>query len=135
MNILVIGNGFDLAHGLPTRYDDFLNFVEEFTKYKDTNKCNLRFLDYFSNLYETNINLFEQINQLIDDNRWFTYFLTLRENKLLLNKSTWIDFESEISKVIKNIDDYRNKLIRDKVFENEQKQIDEHSFEILHYIL
>ena len=23
MNILVIGNGFDLAHGLPTKYGDF----------------------------------------------------------------------------------------------------------------
>ena len=28
MNILVLGNGFDLAHGLPTSYKDFLNFVE-----------------------------------------------------------------------------------------------------------
>ena len=28
MNILVIGNGFDLAHGLPTKYRDFLKFVE-----------------------------------------------------------------------------------------------------------
>ncbi len=28
MNILVIGNGFDLAHGLPTRYTDFLEFVK-----------------------------------------------------------------------------------------------------------
>ncbi len=26
MNILVIGNGFDLAHGLPTKYGDFLEF-------------------------------------------------------------------------------------------------------------
>lgn len=26
MNILVIGNGFDLAHGLPTKYKDFLFF-------------------------------------------------------------------------------------------------------------
>ena len=26
MNILVIGNGFDLAHGLPTGYTDFLAF-------------------------------------------------------------------------------------------------------------
>lgn len=26
MNILVIGNGFDLAHGLPTKYMDFLFF-------------------------------------------------------------------------------------------------------------
>ena len=27
-NILVIGNGFDLVHGLPTRYMDFLKFIE-----------------------------------------------------------------------------------------------------------
>ena len=30
MNILVIGNGFDLAHGLPTKYADFLKFIEFF---------------------------------------------------------------------------------------------------------
>lgn len=28
MNILVIGNGFDLAHGLPTKYEHFLEFVK-----------------------------------------------------------------------------------------------------------
>ena len=28
MNILVVGNRFDLAHGLPTKYTDFLNFVK-----------------------------------------------------------------------------------------------------------
>lgn len=27
MNILVIGNGFDLAHGLPTKYGDFLQVI------------------------------------------------------------------------------------------------------------
>lgn len=27
MNILVVGNGFDLAHDLPTRYSDFLDFM------------------------------------------------------------------------------------------------------------
>lgn len=135
MNILVIGNGFDLAHGLPTRYDDFLNFVEEFIEYKVTHECNMRFLDYFKSLNETNINLYDQIDGLIEDNRWLNYFLTLRENKVLLNKLTWIDFESEISKVIKTFDEYRNKLISEKVFENEQMRIDEHSFDVLHYIL
>ncbi|OOM09319.1 AbiH family protein [Clostridium saccharobutylicum] len=30
MNLLVIGNGFDLAHGLPTKYSDFLGFVKYF---------------------------------------------------------------------------------------------------------
>ena len=27
-NILVIGNGFDLAHGLNTRYDDFMAYIK-----------------------------------------------------------------------------------------------------------
>lgn len=27
--ILVIGNGFDIAHGLPTQYMDFLDFIDE----------------------------------------------------------------------------------------------------------
>lgn len=30
MNVLVIGNGFDLAHGLPTKYGDFLDFLYHF---------------------------------------------------------------------------------------------------------
>lgn len=33
MNVLVIGNGFDLAHGLPTRYMDFLEFIEKYEEY------------------------------------------------------------------------------------------------------
>lgn len=32
MNILVIGNGFDLAHGLPTKYTDFLRFCKMIIK-------------------------------------------------------------------------------------------------------
>ncbi len=32
MNILVIGNGFDLAHGLPTKYGDFLEFCNKASK-------------------------------------------------------------------------------------------------------
>lgn len=28
MNIIVIGNGFDIAHHLPTKYTDFLEFVK-----------------------------------------------------------------------------------------------------------
>ena len=34
MNILIVGNGFDLAHGLPTKYSDFLDFITLYiTKY------------------------------------------------------------------------------------------------------
>lgn len=34
MNILIIGNGFDLAHGLPTKYEHFLKFMYSFIEYK-----------------------------------------------------------------------------------------------------
>lgn len=34
LNVLVVGNGFDLAHGLPTKYSDFLDFITLYiTKY------------------------------------------------------------------------------------------------------
>lgn len=29
-NLLIIGNGFDLAQGLPTSYRDFMEFAEAF---------------------------------------------------------------------------------------------------------
>lgn len=38
MNILVIGNGFDLAHGLPTRYNDFLFFCSVVKKIIEDNE-------------------------------------------------------------------------------------------------
>lgn len=41
MNILVLGNGFDLAHSLPTKYSDFLVFTrvihEDFISNKEVN--------------------------------------------------------------------------------------------------
>lgn len=37
MNILVIGNGFDLAHGLPTKYTDFLFFCDMILKIVEVN--------------------------------------------------------------------------------------------------
>ena len=37
MNILLIGNGFDLAHGLPTKYTDFLEFVKMIKIIKEKN--------------------------------------------------------------------------------------------------
>ena len=40
MNILLIGNGFDLAHGLPTKYTDFLEFVKLIKIIKEKNIFN-----------------------------------------------------------------------------------------------
>ena len=48
MNILVIWNGFDLAHGLPTTYKDFLDYAHAFKYYYETeNKGLFEFADKY----------------------------------------------------------------------------------------
>lgn len=79
MNILLIGNGFDLAHGLPTSYGDFLDYIEE----KISNYNLPRYRDELKN------------------NLWIDGFLRRRIN-LGYN---WIDLESEISLVVQCLDD------------------------------
>lgn len=93
MNILIIGNGFDLAHGLKTKYVDFLKFCKNFT---DTNVI-------------SNLNIDKQqwdnLIKLLKNNLWIEHFYTCDTLK-----EGWIDFELEISRVIKKINDDYNKL-------------------------
>ena len=110
MNILVIGNGFDLAHGLPTKYGDFLGMIQRFKSIinepnimkagglDNIEKPIYAFLDRF--IFEEGA-LRVEFNGLIEDNFWIEYFL---ENPMY-QKENWIDFESEISKVIKQLNE------------------------------
>lgn len=102
MNILVIGNGFDLAHGLPTRYNDFLNFIEEYFKYKNLGESQEKYSIYFKKVEK--LTEFLEINELMTNNLWYYYFHDLKLNKLLKGKDNWIDFEKEISNVVQTLD-------------------------------
>lgn len=116
MNILVIGNGFDLAHGLPTKYGNFLEFVKVIRQaIKVHDQQSLDSIEWgninlqIRKLIENNMgnirnNLLsqEQIwNDLFDNNFWIDYFLQCD----MYQKENWIDFESEISRVIQMIDE------------------------------
>lgn len=155
MNILVVGNGFDLAHGLPTRYIDFLEF------YKKTNKIytldeTIRIEDFVQdyiwewtidenvkrklvcafddrifeekynwkmhNVVTTSNKLLDELYMNVKNNVWVEYFLRcysyVGEN--------WIDFESEISKIIQILDEIRlmgNNDISVIEIQNEKKEI------------
>ena len=82
MNILILGNGFDLAHGLPTRYTDFLAYCRDTISTSNSG---------------AQISKSENVNReflaLITDNVWLSYFLK-KTPDLDANK-TWIDFEIE----------------------------------------
>lgn len=120
--ILLIGNGFDLAHGLPTSYSYFLDFcdkIKEILLFPDFSNDEWKkdiILNWDidnsikSKLFEewnTNNNLnklFIEIYDNIKINIWITYFLKKR-NQLGKN---WIDFESEISNVVQAFECVRN---------------------------
>ena len=115
MNILLIGNGFDLAHGLPTKYPDFLEFVKVIKQILkicngedigdiDWGNINVQVKELIKpNMGNVRNNLFSQSemwNDLIGNNVWIEYFLQCDS----FLKENWIDFESEISRIIKIID-------------------------------
>lgn len=76
MNILILGNGFDLAHGLNTKYADFLKYCQE--KYCTINNVGV-----------------DKDNNFLYNNVWAKHFL----NKTLQGDK-WIDLENEIYNVI-----------------------------------
>lgn len=134
-NILVIGNGFDLVHGLPTRYMDFLEFIEKYEEYYNNSFVYCDYTNiavYFKDLKENRFDIYNEINSLINENRWIHHFLKLKDENILKNKPTWIDFESEISKVIQTLDKIKRRFKNDSYSERNQVKLDEYEFEILH---
>ena len=125
MNILVIGNGFDLAHGLPTTYKEFLYFTtifqECFDKGKNEEKDwvsgdNIEVKMYLRTLFdkandttntieqETATSIVNELDDLVKNNVWLRHF------KQVQIKEGWIDFESEISRIIQCLDKARKTL-------------------------
>lgn len=79
MNILVIGNGFDLAHNLKTTYKDFLEYC-----IIKNNKRLLMAINYGTTFI---------------DNIWLRHFITKQQEL----GDTWIDLENEIFDVIQTV--------------------------------
>lgn len=139
MNILLIGNGFDLAHNLPTQYKNFLDFCikakiiftaidgwksnlyyDEFLRNWDidskikeslmeaynSRKKDRTFFDdgTYRDEFTTNYDSLNQLFPLIHNNVWIEYF---KECPSYIGEN-WIDFETEILRVIKAMDIARN---------------------------
>ena len=131
MNILVIGNGFDLAHGLPTRYGDFLEFVKVIRQVKnwesikdvDWGELNPKIREQIidSEMDEKSTHFFgrKQCKELLNDNIWVDYFLQCN----MYQKENWIDFENEISNVIQTIDGDMHKSSSSCKLEDEFKEL------------
>lgn len=124
-NLLIIGNGFDLAQGLPTSYRDFMEFAEAF-KYIYTLTNNVGVEEYEGKLlyFDNNKNenyghIKEQLLKLMalrkieidKDDHWKNIFTLSDISPLLdrmnkdLNDNIWFGYFEEIMTI--NIDDQK----------------------------
>ncbi len=143
MNILVIGNGFDLAHGLPTKYEHFLKYVEEYKRFNEPSQEKIveeneqlvrlgqDFARHFEALYDNHREIFNEIDKLVSDNVLLDYFCEIRRNRILAGKDGWIDFESEISVIIQALDSARVTIIEEIKRGNEHGKITQQQWKIL----
>ena len=109
MNILVIGNGFDLAHGLPTMYSDYLHFITAFRKHIEGHSAEMAtdYNAYFDSLKHNQPAIYKELQDMMSDNIWLNYFVSILDQRIKLHKDGWIDFEGEMASVIKDLDKAR----------------------------
>lgn len=107
----MIGNGFDLAHGLQTSYMDFFHYLEELRLSISPNSSSLFFHYYDLNEvphvvnHPISIGIIEilHLGDLTRKNVWCSYFESVINRKKSLE--TWIDFEKEIQSLIQQIEE------------------------------
>ena len=122
--IILIGNGFDLAHGLPTKYEDFINWywekrVDSFAGYitpiSEDCLCSIRMT---SNNYNRCWNVFafnlpryfskpsgkEVIDSIANDSESFEFFLSPFFKNICTSIETkgWVDIEKEYYDLLRN---------------------------------
>lgn len=121
--ILIIGNGFDLYHGLPTRYSDFLFFANNWKIFKDEydkqdKSCaasegktikvrlggNNNLTEYSLLDFASHANLYSEdhiayLDEHLLNNAWLAYF-----RKISISGINWIDFEAEIQRALNQVE-------------------------------
>ena len=111
--LLIIGNGFDIAHGMKTRYTDFLDFIKNDVGISIELPKKILITDELKEIQKI-------INESISQNRlkyedimnyirnfgniWIEYFIIIREKKQREIGEDWIDFEKEIEDIIKKVE-------------------------------
>ena len=105
MKLLIIGNGFDLAHDLPTSYADFLDFINEFSQYyvRGEQYKHGTYHDFIKSIEGTPV--FNEIKEHINTSgRLLMYFLSIYKDRIQTDKKGWIDFEKELSTIVRALE-------------------------------
>lgn len=112
MDILIVGNGFDLSHFLPTKYDHFMEAMKSIEGFQGSS--GMEFDDIYKILYVKEAYFFNKTKELykydlikLDKDQVQTFKVMLQQNiwyKYFLNHvndiQTWIDFEQKIEEAL-----------------------------------
>lgn len=110
MKVLILGNGFDLDHNLPTSYKNFLNFCnavidckrsEDYSNYELTKEQ----IEYLV-VIDQSPNIKDSFLTYIQSNKLLRYF----NKKIHKTGENWIDFEREISIIVSCFRDLEEQL-------------------------
>lgn len=100
MKILVLGNGFDLDHNLPTSYMDFLNFCNYVLDMDNPNSPMIKKLKPKQIRYAEVLKTCEPVKNtfvaFLKNNHILSYF----NAKTATKGENWIDFEREIKSIV-----------------------------------
>lgn len=121
MDILIIGNGFDIANGLPTRYSEFLKTcklarkdevswesIHNVSVYIQSREEERKYLlDFSSKLGK---DYFQEFQHITRSNLFVAHFID-RENQIGEN---WINFEEEIERFIRAVIKEKDESQREK---------------------
>lgn len=129
MDMLIVGNGFDIAHGRPTTYSDFLLFLELILEIRNckVDRTNIKkYLDnehgdlcptvkrYLLSSFDTRLTIeggyvknrnaiMQELYDCLYKNVWYEYFQLIHKENEIHGKN-WIDFEGEIREIIEFFD-------------------------------
>lgn len=95
--ILIFGNGFDLSHGLPTSYKDFINY------YLDKVEAGLKLNGFYEdNFYAINTTKFQHAVSVKKDINKLSFKSSFFNSLINKNFNNWIDIENEFYEELKS---------------------------------
>lgn len=105
--IFLVGNGFDLALGLLTKYNDVMELFKNWELFYDSYKKRSLENEFIKKIVGNTTNSLDsfdsenlqELNQIIKSNSWIEYYLNCEAEIDL-----WIDFEREIIPVLELFD-------------------------------
>lgn len=117
MNILVIGNGFDLAHDLPTRYTDFLFFCNVINSLIIGNENEEKLPKNYENYniwIENNEKI--QINKIQANNKYIFEFGLRKRIITLVDQKIYITMLNNFIRKLFNEDRENQKIIKELLY-------------------